>query len=221
MLVIFPVSKQVELQQSAVQIGRSIGKLSSSASMGCARKGAIWLLNQETLQSGDKATPIGARQMRVGGERSRPIALSPTNEVLEQVQFLAQFPEAPAEGMEQGTLLQLGQLGAEFAEPGTLVEELRGFFLPFGWWRLDELLSQGKEPLRVRAIFVGQVKAIAQQHQVLQGYWLASSGEPVEPIAHRLLVLGAGIPGLLAMDERSQGLQGDMVERQLVVRVGQ
>ena len=154
------------------------------------------MLDQQPLQAGHQAAAVGAGQMEVRAARGvrRPARGMVSDVALQQVQLLAEFPDAAAERVEQRALAKLRHASAELPQAGGLVPEGGGIFPPFGRIPGQQAPRAFEEGLGLWAFLVRQVVAVAEEDQVLQRHRLADGREARQPFPHRGEVSLAGVP---------------------------
>lgn len=118
---------------------------------------AVGLRGKNALEARHEAAAVGAGQMKIRGDGARGC----DKVVVEQIECFAQFPGAAAEGVEERTILQLGEARAEIAEEGESgADGGRGF-------RGEGGADFGEEHLGGGAGFVREIVTVAEQDEVV------------------------------------------------------
>ena len=67
--------------------------------------------------------------------------------------------------------------------------------------------------------FVGQIVAVAEEHEILERHRLADGFKVRQPFLHRGQIGGASVPGSVAANEIREGSERNKVQRELAVRI--
>src|SRR6185369_12287400 len=91
----------------------------------------VGLLDQQSLQTRDEAAAIGSGQMRRERWHVRTPACGFGRDVLlEQVHLFAEFPNPPAQRVEQWTIFQFRQSHTKSPQPRRMIAKVLGTFPP-------------------------------------------------------------------------------------------
>src|SRR5450759_2457626 len=90
------------------------------------------------------------------------------NVTIEQVQLLAQFPDAATQRIKQWPMTKLRHPDAELAKAGGLLPEGRCLVTPLSRIPGQQTFRAFVESLRLRTFLMRQVVAVAEKDQVLQ-----------------------------------------------------